>query len=114
VVTKFTATFNLGSSAFCPWDVCSFHMIMVIRSHYLLIQYQATIPNTAYDTSKTNTECGIVQIFGYPENKWCKTHMCHWIQDYRFKHSFQREEDHFHQQIGLKCKEGAGEMLYLA
>jgi hypothetical protein len=62
---------------FFPWVVCSFRMILVIRSHYLLIQYQATIPNTAYDISKTNTECGIVEIFGYPDNKRCKRYMCH-------------------------------------
>jgi len=39
-------------------------LILVVRSHYLLIQYQATIPITAYYASKTNTECGRVQTFG--------------------------------------------------
>ena len=68
-VKKITATFNVGSSAFCPRAVCSSRMILVIRNNFLAIQYQATIPNAAYDTSKTNTECGIVQIFGYPDNK---------------------------------------------
>jgi hypothetical protein len=52
MVTKFTATLIVGSSAFCPRGVCSFRMILVIRSHYLVIQYQATLPNTAYDNQK--------------------------------------------------------------
>jgi len=52
MVTKFTATFIVGNSAFCPRGVCSFRVILVIGRHYLLIEYQATIPNTAYDNQK--------------------------------------------------------------
>jgi hypothetical protein len=52
VVTKFTAAFIVGSAAFCPGGVRSFRMILVIRSHYLLIQNQATTSNTVYDNQK--------------------------------------------------------------
>ena len=111
MVTKFTANFLVGSSAFCSMGVCSFRTILVIRSHYLLIQYQATIRNTAYDNQK--------QIQNVEQSKYLGTlitddarRICHWIQDCRFKHGIQQEEDPFHQQTGLKCKEGVGKMLF--
>jgi hypothetical protein len=33
---------------------------------------KATITNTHYDRSKTVGECGIFQLYGWPDNKRCK------------------------------------------